>query len=144
MSENKTKTNDIQRDWYFFDAKGRHLGRLATEIAVALRGKNKVNFLPNLDQGGYVVVVNAGKFVLTGKKTEQKRYYTHSGYLGNLKTYTVSDLLTSKPDEIIKKAVYGMLPANKLRPKFMARLKLYTSTDHPHNNAKFVNAEEGK
>ena len=128
------------RDWYFFDAAGQTLGRLSTQIADLLRGKNKVDFRPNKDGGDFVVVVNADKFVLTGKKMDQKRYYKHTGYLGNLKTDTVSELMAKHPGDVIKRAVQGMLPHNKLQDKFMARLKIYAGAEHPHNNAKFKNS----
>jgi len=127
------------RDWYIFDASGVILGRLSTQIADLLRGKNKVNFRPNQDAGDFVVVINADKFVLTGKKFDQKRYYKHTGYLGNLKTDTVSELMAKHPGEVLRRSVLGMLPHNKLQDKFIARLKVYASADHPHKNAKFKN-----
>lgn len=125
------------REWYLIDAKDKVLGRIATQIADILRGKNKINFAPNADNGDFVVVVNADKFILTGKKVEQKRYYSHSGYLGNLKVKTVTEMIASKPGEILKKAVSGMLPDNKLRSDFLSRLKTYSEAEHPHKNAKF-------
>lgn len=133
------QANNIQREWYLIDAKDKILGRVATEIAKLLRGKDKTTFVNNLDGGDFVVVINAEKFVLTGKKMDQKRYYKHTGYLGNLKTTTVPELLKTKPEEVIKKAVYGMLPSNKLRDEFMGRLKIYAGETHPHLNAKFKN-----
>ncbi|MCX6808722.1 MAG: 50S ribosomal protein L13 [Candidatus Berkelbacteria bacterium] len=138
MSENKETD---ARNWYHLDAKGKVLGRLATEIANLLRGKDKTNFAANLDQGDYVVVTNADAFVLTGKKVDQKRYYRHTGYLGNLKTYTVPELLKDKPGEILTKAVEGMLPHNRLQKGFMDRLKVYSSDSHPHQNIKFKNVK---
>lgn len=134
-----TKNNEKQ--WYLFDAKDAVLGRLSTEIANILRGKNKPTFQSNLDNGDYVVVINAAKVVLTGKKEDQKRYYKHTGYIGNLKTTAVSELREKKPEEIIKHAVSGMLPKNRLRDDFMGRLKIYKGSSHPHTNAKFVNQE---
>lgn len=134
MTQNKTTEN---RDWYLFDAEGKVLGRMATAIADLLRGKKKVDFAPNADGGDFVVVVNADKFILTGKKEEQKRYYKHTGYLGNLKTFTVADYRKKKPGKIVEEAVRGMLPKNKLQDKFMARLKIYAGSEHPHLNAKF-------
>lgn len=130
-----------QRNWYIFDAKGKTLGRLATEIADLLRGKKKPIFVNNQDCGDYVVVLNAGKVELTGKKEEQKRYYKHTGYIGNLKTKTVPEIREQKPEFLIKHAVEGMLPKNKLQDKFMARLKVYTGKEHPHQNVKFVNQD---
>jgi large subunit ribosomal protein L13 len=134
MSQNNDNSN---RDWYLIDAKGIALGRTATSVANLLRGKNKVNFMPNMDQGDFVVVINADKFVLTGKKEEQKRYYKVTGYLGNMKTTTVPEMMKSKPGEIMKIAVLGMLPKNKLQDKFIGRLKVYSSDEHPHQNIKF-------
>ncbi len=131
--------NNQNKDWYLFDAKGKVLGRLATEIADILRGKKKVDFAPNKDGGDFVVVINADQFILTGKKEDQKRYYHHTGYLGNLKTMTVEDMKTQKPGEILKLAVKGMLPKNKLEDVFMARLKVYADENHPHTNIKFKN-----
>jgi len=131
--ENKTEN----REWYLIDAKEQILGRVSTKIANILRGKDKPTFRPNQDQGDFVVVINADKFILTGKKVDQKRYYKHTGYLGNLKTQTVPELLKTKPGEIIKRSVLGMLPKNKLQDEFMSRLKIYASAEHPHKNIKF-------
>lgn len=132
-----TNKTDL-RDWYIIDASGRVLGRVATEIATLLRGKNKSTFALNLDGGAFVVVVNAEKVILTGRKEEQKRYYRHSGYLGNLKTETVEDLRKKKPTEMLRIAVRGMLPKNRLRNQFMARLKLFAGKDHIFGNIKFA------
>ena len=129
------------RNWYIFDAKDQILGRLSTQIADLLRGKKKTNFAPNADNGDYVVVVNAEKVVLSGHKEEQKRYYRHTGYLGNLKTFTVPELRKDKPEEILLHSVKGMLPKNKLNDLFMARLKVYAGSKHPHVNIKFKNQE---
>lgn len=131
--------NIENREWYLFDAKDQVLGRLATQIADLLRGKKKVNFMPNSDTGDYVVVINADNFILTGHKEEQKRYYKHTGYLGNLKTFTVADLKKDKPGEVLRKAVSGMLPMNKLRPIFLSRLKVYAESTHPHDGITFKN-----
>jgi large subunit ribosomal protein L13 len=133
--QNKT----TEKEWYLFDAKGKVLGRLSTEIATLLRGKSKPGFLPNVDNGDHVVVINANKVVLTGKKEEQKRYYKHTGYLGNLKTYTVPELREDNPEEIINHSVRGMLPKNKLADLFMGRLNVYAGDTHPHQNVKFKN-----
>lgn len=132
--------SEIKRDWYIFDAKEAVLGRLCTEIADLLRGKKKPSFVNNQDYGDYVVVINAEKVVLTGKKEETKRYYKHTGYIGNLKTKTLTEIRESKPEFIIKNAVMGMLPKNKLRDQFVSRLKIYAGKDHPHVNAKFKNS----
>ena len=136
----KNQSNE-NRKWYFFDAKDYVLGRLSTEIAVLLRGKNKIEFANNLDCGDYVVIVNAEKIQLTGKKEEQKRYYKHTGYIGNLKETNVPELRAKKPEQIILRAVMGMLPKNKLQDLFMARLKVYKGSTHPHPNIKFENAK---
>lgn len=127
-----TKASDIKRAWHQVDAKGRVLGRVATEVASLLRGKTKPYFAPYLDCGDYVVVTNAGKIMVTGGKEEKKMYYRHSGYIGNLKQEVFSKLLKRKPTEALKQAVHGMLPKNKLRKTMMARLKLYAGEDHPH------------
>lgn len=133
------QSNNVQKDWYLIDAKGKALGRIATEVADLLRGKKKVDFVPNQDRGDYVVVINADDFILTGNKEQTKRYYKHTGYLGNLKTTTVTELKEKKPGEVLKKAVTGMLPKNKLQDDFLSRLKIYTTTEHPHVNVKFKN-----
>lgn len=134
MEANKNEN----RVWYLLDAKDQVLGRLSTKIADLLRGKNKVGFANNTDTGDYVVVINADKFILTGKKADQKRYYRHSGYLGNLKTFTVPELKKDKPGEIIKNSVSGMLPHNKLHDIFLGRFKVYADDNHPHQNVKFT------
>ena len=131
-------TNE-QRKWHLIDASEAILGRTATQIADLLRGKKKTSFAMNLDCGDYVVVINAEKVKLTGKKEEQKRYYKHTGYIGNLKTKTVPELREKTPDKIIYNAVYGMLPGNKLRDEFLSRLKIYKGSKHPHQNVKFTN-----
>jgi large subunit ribosomal protein L13 len=135
-----TKTQ-INREWYIFDAKDKILGRLSTEVADLLRGKKKVDFDNAVDSGDCVVIINAEKIVLTGKKEESKRYYKHTGYIGNLKTTTVPELRESKPEQILKHAIYGMLPKNTLRDKKIKRLKIYAGTTHPHQNVKFVNSK---
>ena len=137
MENNKT----IERKWYLFDAKGKILGRLSTEIADILRGKKKADFALNKDGGDFVVVVNADDIVMTGRKEDQKRYYQHTGYLGNLKTYTVADLKAKKTGQILINSVTGMLPKNRLQKGFLKRLKVYVTTEHPHSDVKFVNVE---
>lgn len=131
--------NIDQKEWYLIDADNKVLGRISTEIAVLLRGKNKITFAPNKDDGSFVVVINADKVVLTGRKEEQNRYYRHSGYLGNLKTETVQDLRKKKPTELLKLSVRGMLPKNRLQDKFMNRLKLFVGDEHTFGNIKFAN-----
>lgn len=124
--------DNTARTWYVVDAKGKTLGRLATEIAIRLKGKHKPSYAPHVDNGDYVVVVNADKFVVTGKKMSDKKYYSHSGFLGGLKEITLDKLLVKKPTEPLQKAVYGMLPKNKLRKDMSVRLKLYVTESHPH------------
>ena len=116
------KPADVQRKWYIVDAEGKTLGRLATEIATVLRGKHKVTFTPHVDGGDFVVVVNAEKVVLTGKKLDQKMYRYHTGYVGGLKEIPYKEMMAKKPEEVVAHAVSGMLPKNKLRARMMTRL----------------------
>ena len=136
--------NKINREWYFFDAKDRVLGRLSTQVADILRGKLKVDFDNAVDSGDCVVIVNAEKIKLSGNKEEAKRYYKHTGYIGNLKTTTVPEMRKTKPAFILKHAIYGMLPKNTLRDQKIKRLKIYAGTTHPHLNVKFINIESTK
>lgn len=119
-----------ERKWYIIDAEGQTLWRLATQIAVILRGKNKVSFAPHVDNWDYVIVTNCDKFVVTWKKLSDKTYYKHSGYLWGLKETSLEDLLIKKPEEALKLAVSWMLPKNKLRKEMLSRLKLFTGTEH--------------
>ena len=121
-----------ERKWYIIDAKGQTLGRLATQIATILKGKNKVDFIPHLDNGDYVVVTNCDKFKVTWKKMTDKMYYRHTGYLGGLKEISLEDLLTKKPTKALEFAVNGMLPKNKLRSGMLSRLKLFTWAEHSY------------
>lgn len=130
------KEKDIEKKWFLIDAKGKTLGRLATEIAKILRGKNKVIFSPHVDCGDFVIVINAGKIEVTGKKLDQKMYYRHSGYIGNLKVTNLGKLIKSSPDFIIRKAVKGMLPHNTLGKKLLRKLKVYSGEAHPHKAQK--------
>jgi large subunit ribosomal protein L13 len=123
---------DRQRDWYVVDAEGQTLGRLATRIADVLRGKRKPEYTPHVDTGDFVVVVNAEKIRVTGKKMEQKRYWRHSGYPGGIKSRTLAEMLDRRPEEVIRKAVKGMLPRNRLARKQLTKLKVYAGPDHPH------------
>jgi len=123
---------DRQRDWYVVDAEGQTLGRLATQIADALRGKRKPVYTPHVDTGDFVVVINAEKIRVTGKKMEQKRYWRHSGYPGGIKSRTLAEMLDRRPEEVIRKAVKGMLPRNRLARKQLTKLKVYAGPDHPH------------
>ncbi|HLS53595.1 MAG TPA: 50S ribosomal protein L13, partial [Tissierellaceae bacterium] len=119
------KPADVQRKWYIVDAEGKTLGRLATEIATVLRGKHKVTFTPHVDGGDFVVVVNAEKVVLTGKKLDQKVYRSHSGYIGGMKETTARDLLNKNPEQVMLRAVKGMLPHNSLGRQMLKKLRVY-------------------
>jgi large subunit ribosomal protein L13 len=121
-----------QRDWYLVDADGQNLGRLATRIADALRGKRKPEYTPHCDTGDFVVVVNAEKIRVTGRKLEQKTYYRHSGYPGGLRSRTLAEMLDRQPEEVIRKAVKGMLPRNRLARAQLTKLKVYAGPYHPH------------
>jgi len=122
----------IERAWYVVDATDQTLGRLTTRIANVLRGKHKTIFTPHVDCGDYVIVVNAEKIKLTGKKLDQKRYYNYSGYAGGLKEQTARELLSTYPDRVILSAVKGMLPKNRLSRQIIKKLKVYGGGDHPH------------
>ena len=125
-----------QRDWYVVDAQGRALGRLATQIAETLRGKRKPDYTPHCDTGDFVVVVNAEKVAVTGKKLEQKMYYKHSGYPGGLRERTLREQLDRRPTEVLRKAVKGMLPRNRLARQQLRKLKVYAGAEHPHEAQK--------
>jgi large subunit ribosomal protein L13 len=124
---------DRQRDWYVVDAEGRNLGRLATRIADTLRGKRKPEYTPHIDTGDFVVVVNAEKVAVTGNKRETKRYYRHSGYPGGLGSRTLEEMLERRPEDVIRKAVKGMLPRNRLGRAQLRKLKVYAGPEHPHH-----------
>ncbi|MCU0244675.1 MAG: 50S ribosomal protein L13 [Acidobacteria bacterium] len=126
------KKDDIDQKWWLVDAEGRILGRMATEIADLIRGKKKPQFTSHLDTGDFVVVINAEKVKVTGRKLEQKKYYSHSLYPGGIKEETLKDLLAKKPDEVIKKAVWGMIPKGKLGRALYKKLKVYRGPAHPH------------
>ncbi len=130
------KKGEIDRKWYLVDASGVVLGKLATEIAKIIRGKNKPIFTPNVDCGDYVVVINAEKIKVSGKKLQDKKYYRHSGYIGNMKTETLGEKLKRKPEEVIRIAVKGMLPHNKLNRAVIKKLKVYKGSKHPHEAQK--------
>jgi large subunit ribosomal protein L13 len=121
-----------QRDWYVVDAEGQTLGRLATRIADALRGKRKPEYTPHCDTGDFIVVINAEKIHVTGDKLNQKRYWRHSGYPGGIKSRTLAEMLDRRPEEVIRKAVKGMLPRNRLARQQLTKLKVYAGPDHPH------------
>ena len=132
MKTYSAKKEDLKQEWYLVDAQDRILGRLATQIANILRGKNKPVFTPYADAGDFVIVTNAEKIRLTGKKLENKCYYRHTGYPGGLKTSTAQEILTKKPEQLIELAVKGMLPKNRLGRKLIKKLKIYAGTAHPH------------
>jgi large subunit ribosomal protein L13 len=127
------KPGEIERGWYLVDADGKNLGRLATQIADKLRGKKKPQFTPHVDTGDFVVVVNAEKIAVTGKKLDDKLYYRHSGYPGGLKQRTLREQLERRPTEVIRAAVKGMLPRNKLARQQLTKLKVYAGPEHPHD-----------
>jgi len=124
--------NDIQKDWIVLDAKGQTFGRLVTQIATILRGKNKPTFTPNLDCGDYVVIINAKEATFTGNKLNVKNYYTHSGYFGSTKTHKMSEMLENNPEKLFKLATRGMLPKTKLGAQMLKNLKVYAGSEHPH------------
>jgi len=132
MSTPVAKKEDLQKDWYVVDLADKVLGRAATEIARVLRGKHKAIYTPSVDTGDFVIVLNAEKVRLTGNKLSQKMYHRHSGYTGSLTTISAAKLLEKTPDELIKKAVKGMLPKNKLGRQMFKKLKVYCGADHPH------------
>jgi large subunit ribosomal protein L13 len=123
---------EVEKRWYLIDANGKVLGRLASEIAKILRGKKKAIFSPHVDTGDFVIVVNAEKVKLTGDKLKGKLYYHHSGYPGGLKAVAAEKLLANKPEELLRRAVKGMLPKNKLGNKVFKKLKVYAGSKHPH------------
>jgi large subunit ribosomal protein L13 len=126
------KPGEVERRWYLVDAEGKTLGRLATRVADTLRGKDKAQYTPHVDTGDFVVVVNAEKIAVTGKKLEDKRYYRHSGYPGGIRSRTLHEELERRPTEVIRKAVKGMLPRNRLSRAQLTKLKVYAGPDHPH------------
>jgi large subunit ribosomal protein L13 len=126
------KPDDRERNWLLVDATGQTLGRLATQIADALRGKRKPAYTPHIDTGDFVVVVNAKKISVSGNKLQAKRYYRHSGYPGGLRSRTLEEMLDRRPEEVLRLAVKGMLPRNRLARKQLTKLKIYAGPDHPH------------
>lgn len=130
MSTNVLSSKDIKRDWHLIDAKEKILGRLATEVARKLMGKHKPHFVPYLDTGDYVVITNASKVKVTGKKAQDKRYVRHSGFPGGLKVETFDKLIARKPDEVIRHAIVGMLPKNRLGRQMIKKLHIFAGSDH--------------
>ena len=124
--------SELNPDWHVVDAAGKTLGRISSEIAVLLQGKHKPGYVPYLNTGDYVVVINAEKIHVTGKKIEQKKYYRHSGYHGGLKETNLQQMLEKHPDRVIKQSVKGMLPKNVPGRRMLGRLKVYAGSDHPH------------
>ena len=127
-----TKPADVERAWFVVDAEGQTLGRLATSVATVLRGKHKPTYSPAVDCGDFVIVINADKVAVTGKRLEQKRYYRHSLYIGGLKEISLRDQLQQHPERVIESAVRGMLPKNALGRKMFKKLKVYAGAEHPH------------
>jgi large subunit ribosomal protein L13 len=132
MNTYHTPVKEIERKWFVVDAENKVLGRLASEIAIRLRGKHKPNFSTHMDVGDFIVVVNAEKVKLTGKKLDDKIYYRHSGWIGGLKERSAKEILEKKPTELLKSAVKGMLTKNSLGRKQLKKLKIYTGGEHPH------------
>jgi large subunit ribosomal protein L13 len=126
------KPGEVERRWYLVDADGKTLGRLATRVADTLRGKDKPQYTPHVDTGDFVIVVNADKVRVTGKKLDDKIYYRHSGYPGGIRSRTLREELERRPTEVIRKAVKGMLPRNRLGRAQLTKLKVYAGPDHPH------------
>jgi len=132
MKTYQAKSGEIERKWYLVDAADKTLGRLSTRLAVLLRGKDKATFTPSLDTGAFIVVVNAAKIRLTGKKPTDKMYYRHSGQVGGLTAVAAKDLLRKDPARVLKVSVWGMLPKSALSRKLLGKLKVYADDKHPH------------
>ncbi|AEI45991.1 50S ribosomal protein L13 [Paenibacillus mucilaginosus] len=126
------KPNEVERKWYIIDATDKTLGRLASEAASILRGKHKPEFTPHVDTGDFVVIINAEKIVLTGKKMQNKMYYRHSLHPGGLKVTSAADMLKNKPERMLELAIHGMLPKNRLGNRIKLKLKVYAGSEHPH------------
>jgi len=132
MATYSAKAADIKRNWFVVDASGKTLGRLASRVAAVLKGKTKPIYTTHVDTGDFVIVVNAGKINLTGRKLEQKTYYRHSGYPGGFKSVTAGKLIATRPERVIKMAVQGMLPKTQLGKSMLSKLKIYAGDKHPH------------
>lgn len=128
------KTNDVVRKWHLVDAQGKVLGRVASEVATKLIGKNKKEYTPHIDSGDYVVIINAGTVELTGNKEQAKKYYRHSGFPGGLKVRTAAETRSQFPERLLTAAIKNMLPKNKLQDQRMTRLKVYAGSEHPHKS----------
>lgn len=136
MKTYSPKPDDAQPQWWLIDAEDMILGRLSTRAATLLRGKHKPSFAPHMDMGDFVIVINADKIAVTGQRMDQKKYYRHSGYPGGLREETLAELLARKPERVIRLAVRGMLPGNRLGRKLLTKLKVYAGPEHPHGNHK--------
>jgi len=132
MKTFSAKPSEVQRDWLLVDARGKSLGRLASEVARRLRGKHKPEFTPHVDTGDYVVIINAADVRVTGRKATAKRYYRHTGYVGNLKSLTFEQQMNKRPETVIEHAVKGMLPKNRLGRAMFKKLKVYAGPEHRH------------
>ncbi|MBS64705.1 50S ribosomal protein L13 [Salinisphaera sp.] len=132
MKTFSAKKDEVPGDWYVVDADGKTLGRLASEVAMRLRGKHKPEYTPHMDVGDHIVIVNASKIKVTGKKPQQKIYYRFTGYVGNLKSITLEDQLAAHPERVIEHAVKGMLPKNPLGRQMARKLRVYPGAEHPH------------
>ena len=132
MKTISAKTEDVVRDWYLVDAKDKTLGRLSTEIATRLRGKHKPIYTPHVDTGDYIVVINASKITVTGKKMEDKMYYKHTGYIGNMKSSNLATMMKKSPETVLMKSVRGMLPKTKLGNAMIKKLRVFSGADHTH------------
>lgn len=132
MKTYSAKPADIVKEWYAVDVEGKTLGRIATKIATILQGKHKAMYTPSIDTGDFVIVLNASKIKLTGKKEEQKIYYSHSGYIGGLKEISFKRMLEKRPERIIELAVKGMLPKGRLGRQMIKKMKVYAGAEHPH------------
>ena len=141
MKTYQAKKEELGYKWYLVNAEGKVLGRLATELAKILKGKNKPTYTPHVDTGDFVIVVNAGKVTLTGKKMKDKIYYHHTGYPGGIKEINAEKLLAKKPTEMIRMAVRGMLPKNSLGRQMLRKLKIYGGPNHPHDAQKPISLE---
>ena len=132
MKTHIPKVDEVPRRWWLVDATDQTVGRLATRIANSLRGKDKPEFTPHMDNGDFIVVVNCTKVKFTGNKMDEKKYYTHSRYFGSLKEFTAKELIQDDPEKVLREAVKGMLPKNKLSTQLLTKLKIYPGAEHPH------------
>ena len=132
MKTISAKTEDVVRDWYLVDAKDKTLGRLSTDIATRLRGKHKPIYTPHVDTGDYIVVINASKITVTGNKMEDKMYYKHTGYIGNMKSSNLATMMKKSPETVLMKSVRGMLPKTKLGNAMIKKLRVFSGPDHTH------------